>query len=122
MAIKKPISNGKFKFKGFINLDPGQLDLDGMETWMSKGNVAVEDCIIVLAEASYKVSFSYDEYHDTIQSALTCKDPGSAYFGYIFTLQHEDPLRLIYAFRWLYDSKLRNELFPVEDAKRIKAW
>ncbi len=112
----------KFEFRGFVNLAFTAGELATLEDWLIHGKPDAGDCIQVLLEAGYKIGFSYDDYHDTNQVALTCKDLASIYTGYCFTFKHNDPIRSILICRWLYDSYLKNEDYQIKPDKGKFDW
>ena len=105
----------KFVFKGFINLSFSVSQREMLKVWQDGPDRDPGDCLQTLLESGYKVGFSYDDYHGTNQVALTCRDPGSSYFGYCFTFKHNDPMRSLVIVRWFYDAFLKDEAYIVED-------
>lgn len=112
----------KFVFRGFENLSLTQLERDSVVVWQEALDVDALDAVVVLCEAGYKVGISYDDYRGSLQGALTCKDSGSKYYGYCFTLSHSDPKRLLYVLRWFYDTMLKTELYVIGRVSNDLDW
>lgn len=111
---KRKSSNGKFEFKGFHNLSFTEAEVGQIVVFQETHNAGVDGAIINLLEAGYKLGYAYDDYHGTYQGSLTCKEPGSPYFGYSFTMKNNSPSRIAYAFLWVYDTLLKEELLDLE--------
>ena len=122
MAKKKGSKNGKFEFKGFKNLAFTDTELSQFELYLSTTSEDLDDAIVTLVECGYKLGYSYDDYHGTYAAALTCKDVGSSYYGWIFTLKNSSPTRLAMAFRWFYDAYLKDELYSLEEPVSKYEW
>lgn len=122
MARRQAQSGKKFKFKGFINVEFTNEEKDAISQHIIAFEPQAEDSLVVLVEAGYKVSFSWDEYHSVNQVALTCRDSGSKYYGYVITLKHSDIFRSINILRHLYDTALKDGLYPIEVKTRSHDW
>ena len=59
------------------------------------------DIIQTAVEGGYKVSFSYDEYHDTGLMSITPKDKEHTFYGYVCILRHDDLHTLAKVLYWL---------------------
>lgn len=117
--------NGKLKkwtFKGFENVELTREQIAALDETVDDRDGLFEDSMQVLVESGFKVSFSYDDYSGSIQGALTCKEPGSLYYGYVFTMRNVSPLRLIAAFRYLWDSFLKDELYSLKGQTSKYEW
>jgi len=122
MSKRAAPKNKKFSFKGFENLHFTEAEQDAITTWLSTFKDSLEDCIVVLAEAGYKVGMSYDDYDGVYQIALTCKDPTSTYHGWCFTLKHSDMSKAVMVVRHVYDKYLKEELWEVATKNNQYDW
>lgn len=115
MAKATSTKNGKFVFKGFVNLDFNDAEKIVVADWLTAFKPDAVDSIVVLAEAEFKVGIAYDDYHGVYHISLTCKKKRSPYYGYCFTLRHADVDRGIGIMRYVYDSLLEKELYKLGD-------
>lgn len=119
---KKASKVKKFEFQGFINVEFSIDERKAIEKWMTAFAEAPVDAVVVLVEAGWKVGVGWDDYHGTNQVSITCKDLGSSYAGYCFTLKHDDIGKGLLVFRYLYDSMLKDELYPLTQKKKDFDW
>lgn len=114
--------NGKFEFKGFVNLEFNPAEKKALGDWLNTFNDDIADSITVLTEAQYKVGISYDEHHEAYSVTITCKYVSSPYFGYCFVLRHADVARGINVLRRVYDTLLSDGLYNVETRDDKHDW
>lgn len=122
MTTKKYKKARKFEFKGFINVDFTDEERDAISVYLAAFTPDPEDSLVVLVEAGYKVSFSWDDYHAVNQVALTCRSPESKYFGYVITFKHADLMRSVSILRYLHDTALRDGLYSIETKTKTFDW
>lgn len=122
MPKEKKKQPTEFKFKGFVNLEFDDQEKETISAWIKTFQPEVNDSVVVLTEAGYKVSFSYSDYHDALQISATCKYVSSKYYGYCFTLVHADPAKGIGILRYLYDSMLSEGLYELSKGKSKYDW
>ncbi len=121
MAAKKNRPK-KFEFAGFINLDFTDDEKTNIDAWMDAFGEEPVHAVVSLVEANWKVGISWDDYHSTYQVALTCKDQASSYFGYCFTLKHDDVGKAMLVFRWFYDVMLKEDLYALNEKRKTYDW
>jgi len=112
----------KFVFKGYVNVNLTDPELDQLKLYEDSTDEEVSDRVISVCELGYKIGFSYDAHHGCIALALTCRNEHSMYYGYVFMLTHEEPLRALMAARWLVDTYLIDELYALPDKRRSHNW
>ncbi len=112
----------KFEFKGFVNLEFTEAQKDAIQEWMQAFDETGADSIVVLVEAQWKVGISWDDYHSAYQVSATCKQAGSKYWGYCFTLKHADVTRGLWILRYVYDSQLKEELYRLDEPVKSYDW
>ncbi len=122
MSSKKRNVPDVFKFKGFVNLEFSEQERDTISNWIKTFQPEINDSIVVLSEAGYKLSFSYSDYHEAMQISATCKLVSSKYYGYCFTLVHSDPTKGVGILRYWYDSMLAEELYVLVDGQAKYDW
>lgn len=99
---------GKFAFKGFLNIDLTEADMQEFDYW---GKAEIEDVSAAISDllaGEYKLGLSWSTWADKYQVSATCKDPGSKYCGHCVTITHEHPVQGIVVMGHLY----RKELVP----------
>lgn len=109
----------KFEFKGFINVMFSHEEQCAVIADLEKKAPEIEDSVVTLVEAEYKVGISYDLRSDAYNIVATCKRERSPYYGYCFTFKHIDLARGLSIFRWFYDHHLAEEAYvlPEKDSK-----
>lgn len=98
--------SGKWKFKGFLNIQLSEADQQAFDYW---GEASIEDintALGTLIAGGYKVSMSWNDWSDQYQIAATCKDPESKYYGYCIVVSHEALLQGLVVMMHLYTSEL----------------
>lgn len=85
----------------FYNLDLSHnQQVEVLEYSISRGMNSL-DAITTAVEASVKVSFSYDNYHDCLLMSLTQKEEEHMFYGYIVSVRHTDIETLCRVLFWL---------------------
>jgi len=120
MASKK--KSDKFEFKGFINLEFSADERSEILSSAADFGETGFEAAVILVESGYKIGFSYDDYHGVVQGTLTCRDPGSKYYGYCFTLRHVEIGRIVQVFRYFYDNQLKSELYAMKEQNKAFDW
>lgn len=121
MAAKRK-SKRKFEFKGFVNLEFSNDERDEITRWMEEFGEGPVDASVILVEAMWKVSLSWDSYHGAYQLAITCHEEGSTYYGRCFAMKHVDLARGLLILRWFYDEKLKNEVYALDEPGKGFDW
>lgn len=119
MSKKK---SNKFEFKGFISVFLTDMQLMELENWGKGTPQELEDHLVVIIEHGYKIGFSFNDYTGAKMVALTCKDQGSVYYGYCFTLQHAEIGRLALACRWIVEDAVVTEAIPLPEESKKYQW
>jgi hypothetical protein len=114
VAKKNSSGVGKFKFKGFVNVEFNAAEKARILDWVEAFGEAPLDAAVVLVEARYKIGIGWDDYHSANQVTLTCKDEDSKYYGHCFTLKHADLGKALLIFRFFYDHSLKDGLYVIE--------
>lgn len=109
MTGKRKKTPAKFEFRGFINVSFSYEEQQAIISHLENVPADVEDCLVVMAEAEYKVGIAYDLPGDVYIFTATCKRPESPYYGYCFSFRHVDMARGLAIFRWYYASRLEDD-------------
>lgn len=122
MPRKKRSTKAKFEFLGFVNLDFNDEEKTVVRKWLTAFQPDPADSIAVLAEAKYKISIAYVESDEAYQFSATCKDLGSGYCGYVFTLRHVCIASGLGILRYVYDSLLKDSLYVHKEKSTQHDW
>jgi hypothetical protein len=79
---KKPVK--KAEFKGYFNCNLLAADELVFEAWAVAQTIQLTD-FEPLCNNGYKISFSWDEYHQGVSAALYCRDAKMDWAGYTLT-------------------------------------
>jgi hypothetical protein len=110
----------KVAFKGFVDYRMSDDVRPAFEVWRDDQAPAKlwEDIHEKLA-SNYKVTFSFDSYHDAMQVSLTCNDPKHPDAGYCLTARSDTIEEALYTLffkdqvllegQWLENSKSQKD-------------
>ncbi len=79
------------------------------------------DILITTTESNLKLSFSWDNFHDIPQMAITPKDDAHPFNGYVVTIRHEDFAALLKVLFWLVAEGF-DQIDPPESKKGRYDW
>lgn len=112
----------KFEFKGFVNLEFTLDEKTEILNWVEAFGETPIDALSAIVEGGYKVSCGWDNYHGISQINLTCNEASSSYYGYCFTMKHQDIGRALLVLRWFYDAQLKTELYRLDELRGDYDW
>lgn len=112
----------KFEFKGFVNVDFTFEQQLNVAHFLETTPTSLEDDMVVLTEAEFKVGCVYEVASDVYGITLTCKQVASTYFGYCFSFKHADLARGMSIMRWFYDNQLAEEAFDLPNTNSRPEW
>lgn len=120
MARSKKTS--KFEFKGFVNIWFTHEEQEQIKRHLTKNPPDLEDSIVVMSEAEYKIGISYDEGAGAYNFTATCKYKSSPYYGYCFCLRHVEVTRGLGIMRNFYDKWLATGNYEIEAKSNGYDW
>lgn len=80
----------KVEFRGYVNVTLNDTDKAGFKGFIGREG-HYEGCLATLIQGGYKVSISFDKYHDCFSGNLYCQLPDHANAGYCLAIKGGDP-------------------------------
>lgn len=105
----------KWKFKGFRNVVPTREEKDSYESYNEVGHVSIEDNLVVLSEAGWKVSFSFDAWKSAYCFSVTAKKVTRELNGWCFCFYHVDSGTAIGFGSWYIRTVVDGPGFTIEE-------
>lgn len=112
---KSSSSAEKWKFKGFRNVIPTREEKDTYAAYAEAGSRELEDHLVVLSEAGWKVSFSYDPWKSAYCFSVTGKRVAENLNGWCFCFYHVDCSTAIGFGSWYISVVASSDRFQIED-------
>lgn len=86
-------TSGLWEFKGFINVEFTEAEMQEYGYWEDPDVTALDQYLHAMISSDYKVTVSWSTWANMYQFSATCKNIESKYKGYVITITHEHVLQ-----------------------------